>query len=357
MIDITRQFALALALGLPLAAHAQVDLAALDRDMAGAPAQVLVLGSTHLSGMPADFDPASLDGLLDRLAAFKPEIITIEAVPGEECDLVARHPAIYDDDYCPSTAVARAATGLEIPAAIAEAERVLEAWPERPAASQRRRLAALFLASGDRASAYVQWLQLPETERMPGDGLDAALVALLRETGTRNNENYQVGARLAARLGLPRVYPVDNHTGDNIQLEGAAAEAFGAALQDAWNAGRAELDARSKQEEALSAAADLLPLYRFVNDPEHLRILAEVNVHATMAAESPDDYPRIWVGGWEVRNLRMVANIRKAFHEHPDARVLAIVGASHKPWFDAWLGRLQGVEIVDALEVLAQPAG
>ena len=74
-----------------------------------------------------------------------------------------------------------------------------------------------------------------------------------------------------------------------------------------------------------------------------------------MSADSPEGYPRIWVGGWEVRNLRMVANIRKTFHEDPDARVLVIVGASHKPWFDAWLGQLQGVEIADALEVLGPP--
>jgi hypothetical protein len=36
----------------------------------------------------------------------------------------------------------------------------------------------------------------------------------------------------------------------------------------------------------------------------------------------------------------------------PGARVLAVVGASHKPWFDSWLGQLQGVDIVDVEKVL-----
>jgi hypothetical protein len=71
-----------------------------------------------------------------------------------------------------------------------------------------------------------------------------------------------------------------------------------------------------------------------------------------MRSTSPEGYPRMFVGGWEVRNLRMVANIRETFRERPAARVLSIVGASHKPWFDSWLGQLQGVDIVDAEAVL-----
>lgn len=46
------------------------------------------------------------------------------------------------------------------------------------------------------------------------------------------------------------------------------------------------------------------------------------------------------------------ANIRETFREKPDARVLTIVGASHKPWFHRWLGQMQGVEIVDVAQVL-----
>ena len=349
-----------LALAIPAVAQAQaqapLDLTTLDRDMVGEPAKVLVLGTKHLRDMPEAFNESSLAGLLDKLAAFRPDIITIESLPGEECDLVSRYPDKYGDDFCTSTQAARTATGLDIPAAIAGVDRLLETWPSRPTAAQRRRLAALFLAAGDRASAYVQWLQLPEAERRTGDGLDDALVALLHGIETTDNESYQVAARLAARLGLQRVYPVDNHTGDNVDVDEADIEAFGQALRDAWNSGRAALNAREKREQELAGGDDMLPLYRFINDPEHQRALADVNVHATMSADSPEGYPRIWVGGWEVRNLRMVANIRKTFHEDPDARVLVIVGASHKPWFDDWLGQLQGVEIVDALEILGPPA-
>ena len=335
---------------LPVDAQAQLDLTALDREMSGQRAQVLVLGTVHLRGMPPDFNPAALDPLLDRLASFKPDIVTIETESGEECDLAARHPAKYGPDYCPRTDAAQAATGLDVPAAIAEVDKTLKQWPAQPTPAQRRRLAALFLAANDAASAYVQWLQLPQAERRSGDSLDSALVGMLEKIGKRNNENYQLAARLAARLGLARVHAVDNHTGDRIDLPDI--KAFVSDLEAAWAAGGAALKERQRREQELARAPDLLPLYRYINEPASLRIHAEANVLPAMRAQSAKRYPQIWVGGWEIRNLRMVANIRESFRERPGARVLSIVGVSHKPWFDHWLGQLQGVDIVDVGQVL-----
>lgn len=337
------------AFALPVAAQAQVDLK-LDRGMSGPRAQVLVLGTVHLSELPDSFDPATLQSVMERLAAFKPDFITIEAMSGEECDLAARYPARYGMDYCPSTEVARKSTGLEVPAAIAEAEKLLADWPSVPTAAQRRHLASRLLAANDRASAYAQWLQLPEAERKPGDGLDTALVALLGQIATRRNENYLIASRLAARLGLPRVHATDNHTGDNVRV--ADEKSFGREVQAAWKAGSAGLAEREKQVALLKQASELLPLYRYVNTTGYQQAMADVNVKATMQAESKAGYPQMWAAGWEIRNLRMAANIREVFRERLGARVLSIVGASHKSWIDHWLGQMQGVDIVDAAVAL-----
>lgn len=334
----------------PVLAQAQLDLTALDRDMTGPRAQVLVLGTVHLRSMPASFNPASLDGVLDKLVKFKPEIITIETESGEECDMVARHVAKYGADYCASVEAARLATGLDAPAAMAEADKMLKAWPEQATAVQRRRLAALFMASYDTASAYVQWLQLPEAERRAGDGLNEVLIAQLTQAAKRNNESYQIAARLAARLGLQRVHAVDNHTGDRIDV--ADIKAFVRSIESAWAAGNTGLNVRKKGEDELTLANDLLPLYRYINEPEGLRIYAEANVVPAMRAKSTEAYPQMWVAGWEIRNMRMVASIRETFRERPGARVLSVVGVSHKPWFDSWLGQMQGVDIVNAADVL-----
>jgi hypothetical protein len=48
----------------------------------------------------------------------------------------------------------------------------------------------------------------------------------------------------------------------------------------------------------------------------------------------------------------MVANIRSSFDNNPGARVLAIVGATHKGYFDAYLDMMQDVRIVDVMQFL-----
>ena len=75
-------------------ARSPVDLDVIDDEMAGPRTQVLVLGTYHLAEHAGEFDPASLEPLLQRLEAFAPDVITIEQVPGEQCDMVMRHPQV-----------------------------------------------------------------------------------------------------------------------------------------------------------------------------------------------------------------------------------------------------------------------
>lgn len=336
---------------------AQVDVSGLDKDMHGQPAQVLVLGTMHLSGMPDGFRRESLDPLMDRLAAFKPDVITIEAISGEGCDLMARHPTVYGEgarSFCRDTDAAKTATGLDVPAAIAAVGKTLADWPARPTPVQRRHLAALFLAANDRASALTQWLQLEKSEQHAGDGLDDALVATLEKLAGHNNENYLVAARLAARLGLQRVFAIDDHTGDNVTIVDEAG--YEKAIRAAWDGARPKSKPIRDREAELARGDDMLALYRFINSPAMLRVAVDADFGAAMRDPSPQRFGQLYVAGWDTRNLRMVANVRAAFREKPGARVLSIVGSSHKPWFDNLLGMMQGVELVDVVEFL-QPAG
>jgi len=96
----------------------------------------------------------------------------------------------------------------------------------------------------------------------------------------------------------------------------------------------------------------MLALYRSINDPGHLQQRIEVDFAAALRDTSPQHFGQRYVAGWEGRNLHMVANIRRVLGDHPGTRALAIVGATHKPWFDSLLGQMQGVDIVDAGQVL-----
>ena len=327
----------------------QFDPSKLKGPAKGPFSEVLVLGSPHISNFPKTFDPATLRGLEDRLATWRPDAISIEALSGAQCDHLRRYPARYQDtikSYCWDPAPAQAATGLDVPAATAEVEKLLAAWPANPSASQRRRLAAVFLAGGERASAVVQWLRLPQPERRAGDGLDDKLVELLDKLKDRRDESYLVAARLAARLGHERLYPMDDHTADSTTPD---EKAWGEAITNGWK-NPASAKRRKENEERktrLETSDQVLTAYREYNSPEEMKLAFDGDWGAQLEEPSPQRFGRQYVGYWETRNLRMAGNIRDVLGMKPGMRMLVLVGASHKGYLEAYLHQMHDVRVID----------
>lgn len=323
------------------------------------PTHVLVLGTPHLSGIE-QLRPEWLEPVLSRLAAWKPEVITIEALSGPECDLLRRYERSWPDtanDYCKRVetvaALAQATLGLDAPEAEAEAEKAVAALGPAPSPSARRRAASLFAAAGNLTSAVVQWLRLVPAERRAGDGVSEALATALNAQSERRNENVLIAATLAARLGLDRVYPTDDHLSDRLQAE--APPGLGEALQAIWSGPVPPLVERARSGPSqLKDGASVLTFYRYLNRAD----VGEASVRADMgkaySAPSPGKHGRRYVAWWEARNLRMVANIRQAIGYHAGKRALVIVGATHKPYFDAYLSMMHEVRLVPAAEVLGK---
>lgn len=333
-----------------------VDIHSFDSRTRGPRSQVAVLGSAHLAGMPEGFQTAWLAPLIDRLAAWKPQVITVEGLSGEQCETLKRYQALYPkdtyDNYCWDTGATEKSTGLTVPAALAEIEKTLAAWPKDPQPQARRRLAMLFLAANDRASALVQWLRLAEPERHSGNGLDDAMIEILVKGAKSRNESYAIGSALAARLGLERVYPVDDHTSD--AAIGTPPPGYEKAIMAMWSSPDG-LAARKVLEARFAAAKDgtsVLELYRWINSPAAQRTSIAIDFGAGLAEPSPQMFGRQYVGWWEVRNLRMVANIRASFVKTPGARVLCVVGSSHKPYYESYLGMMHDVSVADIDRIL-----
>ncbi|WP_294029245.1 DUF5694 domain-containing protein [Sphingopyxis sp.] len=331
------------------------DPRVLKDNVAGAPGELLVLGTPHLSGLPESFRPESLEPLLARLAEWKPAIITIEGLSGPDCERLIRYKPLYPGaaDYCPDPRGAQKIVGLDMVAATIEADRLLGAWPANPTPADRRRLAALFLAGGEPASALVQWLRLPAAERRAGESLDGTLVAELNKLTTGRNENFLIGSVLAARLGLERVHATDDHSADGVTASLDTDPGYGAALQRIWD--NPVVKRRVAADKALETKLDgegVLALYRNYNDPATMRMAFDSDFGAALADASPQQYGRRYTGWWETRNLRMVANIRAAMAVQPGARTLAIVGASHKGYFEAYLALMHDIRLVDAERIL-----
>jgi len=329
----------------------------LKRTSTATPNEVLVLGTAHLSGIKA-LTPSMLDPLLDRLVAWAPTAIATEEMSGLQCDSLRRLPARYAETvetYCADPTAAGRATGLDVAAANTEAERLLAHWPAQPAAVERRHLAAVFLAAGEQGSALVQWLRLAPAERRADDGLTQELAATLDRIAARRNETTLVAAVLAARLGLERLWSVDDHSADTPDsADPAEAKARENAITRAWDneATRNRLAANTTLENSLSEPDGILALYRTLNAADQPALVYRSDFGAALDEPSPQGFGRGYVGYWETRNLRMVANIRDVLARQPGVRMLAIVGASHKGYYEAYLNQMHDVQLVDSAVVL-----
>ena len=317
----------------------------------GEPTPVLVLGTSHLSSLPDDFPTDRFGPLLDKLEAWAPEAIAIEGIAGPQCDYLREYKPGTADTYCPDPAPARAALGLTGAQASAEAIELLAKSPAERTVAETRRLAALFLAMGEPESALVQWLRLPEADRAAGGELTEELVAYLAKYDTRQNENVIIGARLAARLGLDRVHRVDDQSSNIPALD---PEAYGTEISTIWDNDAttrriAEYDAW--QAPLADGSLPILEWYRRYNSPASLALAMEGDFGAAARARTPTHAGQTYLAYWEFRNLRMVANIREVIGTN--TRTLAIVGVSHKPYYDRYLGMMSNIAVADTLAVLA----
>jgi hypothetical protein len=346
---------------LSLSAAAQdFDPRAYQKKFQGEPTRVLVLGSPHLSGTPKDFKPDVLAPLLDRLARFGPDIIAIEALPGESIDSLWRYRAIYPEVATSyggwvmtlATSV-RGSLQLDVPDAEAELRRTLASWPKKPTAANRRRLAALFAASGDPNSALVQWWKLDPADRRAEDGVSKFMLEQMAKLDTQKNENHLIGSKLAVRLGLERLHPIDDHASDDVLIHREAdLEAFfGQPWFEALLADPAFAPLRESVNR-LRTADEALSTYRMLNSKAAGQLDADMQWLSLVSRKSPNQIGRTRLAEWETRNLRQVANIREVIAQRPGARVLVITGSAHKAWFDAYLGMMTDVEVVDTTKAL-----
>ncbi|MFT3728578.1 MAG: DUF5694 domain-containing protein [Terricaulis sp.] len=342
--------------------HGAFDPRAYQHQHVGQPTQVLVIGTAHLSGTPDDFDPAVLEPLLQRLQAFHPDAIAIEALPGRSISQMWQYRETYPDvahDYggraMVLAALARNTLSLDMPDAEAEVRHTLATWPTAPTPEQRRRLAALFCAAGDPASALVQWWKLDASERKKDDNVSQLLVDQLTtyDTPSRKNENYLIASRLAVRLGLQRVYPMDDQSDDITSP--TFAHDFEAAMSEPWFqqiVHSPQFDMMAHSDTHMRTPEETLSTYRMLNQPAMGRADSDGQWLSMLNHATLNDAGRARVAAWETRNLRMAANIREVSSNKPGGRVLVIVGSSHKPWLDAYLGMMSDVRLVDAEQVL-----
>jgi len=161
--------------------------------------------------------------------------------------------------------------------------------------------------------------------RYPGDGLD-----------TLRNEIYQIGFKLAKRLGLSGVAAVD---ADARQLDSAMTEQEWGNRQKALVRGPlsatnwdARFTALYRADDSLKTIRSLSETLIYVNSPERLTTGHGHNLVNNLLNGTPGDYFGAdgFVSAWYNRNIRIYSNFVRLIRT-PEERVLVIIGAGHVP--------------------------
>ena len=328
----------------------QLNFSGVDPALTVPPTKVMVLATSHLSNHQDDLTLEHIEPLMERLTIYAPDIITIEGSSGKACNRARTYPLEHEGYTCFDGSPFREESGLSIPEGSFQAQNALLDWPEKPTAAQRRTLAAAFIAGDELYSALVQWYHLKRADRVAGDGLGPKSVDMLNLRSQDMNESNSIAARLAARQGLERVFYADDY-GSYIFAEGER-DAYGARLQEIWSSENDNCSAHFNATEGNVTGDDILGAYRYLNSKNWQRTQMSCDWKRTMNDAQPEQFGRRYTLGWQARNLHMVSLIMVAATNKPGGRVLSIVGASHKPYFEVYLDQMHDIEIVNTDTIL-----
>lgn len=305
------------------------------------PTRLLILGATHIGRGPEKEPAEALAGLVDRVVGWSPDALAIEALPGELIHAYVRLGGPWADlrvgGLPEAVACARAADAL-FEGDLWEARRV--------GADRSRALSERVVAWCAALEPYTALLLAREAQGIP----DAVSLAL-RDVAAKGDERSRIAGGAAARLGLQRLYPFDDHS-DGVAMadvEEAEHARFGRDLH------AQVADHRFVHSQDVMAAVDegdIWPALALRNSPSGVAESDLLESGFVLEHGSPSGLARKAHAGWRARNLLMAGRLRSVTGEHPGGRVLALVSHAHKGPLEAALGENQGdLEIADVSEL------
>jgi hypothetical protein len=184
-----------------------------------------------------------------------------------------------------------------------------------------------------------------------GDGIAVEGAVQLQKMAGSRNESVSIAVRLAVRLGLERLWAMDDQSDSDLFF--AASDAVKTAEESAELAAARERRPAPRFT-AMTSPEMVLAAFREHNSAEAGRRDAEKQWLARLESRAHAETHRSRIAAWEARNLRMTANIREVSARHPGRPILVLVGSSHKPYLEAYLRMMSDVGLVLASDVLGK---
>lgn len=322
--------------------------------------QVLVLGSTHLRGLGEKFSPKLLDMLVETLKQFRPDLICIESLPGDVIETMQFKGEVFElileqfaSDHLRFAKKAQKLVRLPRHEAGQRAKKLVS---QKLTTAKRLELILTLLAAYDLFSAVLQWSYLPQKVRVVSHTLPRNIRTFLDQQLIKSDERVSLGVRLGRELGLQTLTAIDDHTDFSIR-HGRLSDfrsVFAKGREYFSEESRAYLRDSSQRFDKALESGDLLPFYSYLNSAKVVQTLVDLECLTYLQINHRSGLDRAILAQWELRNLNMVAHIRRASALYGGKRILVIVGGSHKPLFDRYLKQLTDVKVVQLKDIEAK---
>lgn len=322
---------------------------------------VMILGVPPLNVLRKDFSPALLDSLIFVLKKFNPSLICIDGISPKEIEAF-QHLDEYHAKLVHSIAskeinlaeLVRKKYKLSYSSAIERVDSLLKQNGFNNTLSLDARLDFIkdLIATYDIYSASLQWSYFTKEEKAKAN-LESFIKEELEQLINSNNENSSIGIRLAKEIKLQKLYPVNDYSdkfyldkiSDNLYEEMLISEVYLNSRKDIL-----DYQTDKKLKEAL-AKKNLLPFFKHINSIEYLikSTIKNWGIYYKMFLDSGLDRTRVAL--WEMKCLRIAANIREISSFYPGKNVLVIIDVSAKPFLEEYLKSMGDVRITSLEEI------
>ncbi len=316
--------------------------------------QVMVLGSAHLNRYTNRLEQEDFEPLIQRLVSFNPQVIAVESIYNASI-FNYQHRESYQEviKHFAATSVLLAETAqqtLQVDASEAIEKVRFAVEDKQYSLAERKKIILTQLAGYNLPTALLHWMKLDKKQKS-SSGLPNLVTEALEEASTGLNEINVVAARLALELELSNLYAIDDHSDKDIY------STITAPLSAAFQNKEVKIDhSRLKKFLTLGESyidnKDVVGWYTQLNS-NHAVKESTYQWQAIVDSKVKENANLARISLWELRNAQMVANILRVAALNPGKRILVVVGAGHKAFFDDYLARMTSIEIVQPIDYLS----
>lgn len=326
--------------------------------------EVMILGTPHFNSLQRSIENKLFDSLLIALKKFSPNQIAIQTLSQssilyfsktkDELDKIANN-NVYKEADMGFLAQKKLETNFKTASIISDSLlKQIYNIPKDEITPYRTKLILNLIASFRLYSAALQWSYIPESIRETIKEIPKPIVDELNRILASSDEVNTIAITLAKNLGLQKLVPVDDQQDKDIYNK-ILPDLTKQVLDDTLYNRAANSEVYRITDEIFQKGFEnknLLPYFLYINSQEYAIKDAEAQWSVFYKLNLKSGLDRTRAALWEVRNLNIASNIRRATSLNPGSKLLVIVDPSHKPFLEAYLSSLGDIKIVQLNSIL-----